>query len=37
MQASDGGTDGQAISWFKVTVTVTDVEEDGKVTWTVDR
>ena len=24
------------LNWFKVTVTVTDVEEDGKVTWTVD-
>ena len=23
------------LNWFKVTVTVTDVDEDGKVTWTV--
>ena len=36
MQASDGGTGDEQLSWFKVTVTVTDVEEDGKVSWTVD-
>ena len=36
MQASDGGTM-EALNWFKVTVTVTDVEEDGKLAeWTVD-
>ena len=35
VQASDGGTM-QALAWFKVTVMVTDEEEDGKVTWTVD-
>ena len=35
VQASDGGTM-QAIAWFKVTVMVTDEEEDGKVSWTVD-
>ena len=35
VQASDGGTM-LALSWFKVTVTVTNEEEDGKVTWTVD-
>ena len=35
VQASDGGQTAQ-LSWFKVTVTVTNVEEDGKVTWTVD-
>ena len=35
VQASDGGlTDHR--SWFKVTVTITDIEEPGKVTWTVD-
>ena len=35
LQASDGGlTD--SLSWFKVTVTITDVEESGTVTWTVD-
>ena len=35
VQASDGGKTAQ-LSWFKVTVTVTNVEEPGKVTWTVD-
>ena len=35
VQASDGGQMAQ-LSWFRVTVTVTDVEEDGEVTWTVD-
>ena len=35
VQASDGGQMAQ-LSWFRVTVTVTDVKEDGKVTWTVD-
>ena len=35
VQASDGGTM-QALAWFKVTVTVTNEEEEGKVTWTVD-
>ena len=35
VQASDGGKTAQ-LSWFKVTVTVTNVEETGKVTWTVD-
>ena len=35
VQASDGGTN-TALNWFKVTVTVTDVEETGTVTWTVD-
>ena len=35
VQASDGGTM-QAIAWFKVTVMVTNEEEDGKVSWTVD-
>ena len=36
VQASDGGTM-EALNWFKVTVTVTDVEEDGKLDeWTVD-
>ena len=32
VQASDGGTM-ETLNWFKVTVTVTDVEEVGKVTW----
>ena len=32
MQASDGNE----VGYFKVTVTVTDMEELGKVTWTVD-
>ena len=36
VQASDGGTMDEQLSWFKVAVTVTDEEEDGKVTWTVD-
>ena len=35
VQASDGGVTSW-VNWFKVTVTVTDVEEDGTVTWTVD-
>ena len=36
VQASDGGTM-EALNWFKVTVTVTDVEEAGKLAeWTVD-
>ena len=35
VQASDGGATDK-LSWFKVTVTVTNVEEPGKVTWTVD-
>ena len=33
--ASDGGRT-NLINWFKVTVNVTDMEEEGKVTWTVD-
>ena len=32
VQASDGGAE-EHVNWFKVTVTVTDVEEEGKVTW----
>ena len=32
VQASDGG-EGQHVNWFKVTVTVTDEEETGNVTW----
>ena len=36
VQASDGGTGDEQLSWFKVVVTVTDEEEDGKVSWTVD-
>ena len=36
VQASDGGTADEQLSWFKVAVTVTDVEEDGEVSWTVD-
>ena len=36
VQASDGGTMNEQLSWFKVVVTVTDEEEDGKVSWTVD-
>ncbi len=35
VQASDGGQTAQ-LNWFKVTVDVTDEEEDGKVSWTVD-
>ena len=35
VQASDGGATDK-LSWFKVTVTVTDEEEKGKVSWTVD-
>ena len=35
VQASDGGKT-QAVSYFKVIVRVTDEEEAGKVTWTVD-
>ena len=36
VQASDGGTADDQLNWFKVAVTVTDEEEDGKVSWTVD-
>ena len=36
MQASDGG-DPASVNWFKVTVQVTDMDEDGKLAeWTVD-
>ena len=35
VQASDGGTMSK-LNWFKVTVNVTDKEEGGEVTWTVD-
>ena len=35
VQASDGGL-ATWVQYFKVTVIVLDVEEDGKVTWTVD-
>ena len=36
VQASDGGV-GSFVNWFKVTVTVTDMEEPGTVAeWTVD-
>ena len=35
VQASDGGLTNK-LSWFKVTVNVTDIEEPGSVTWTVD-
>ena len=36
VQASDGGV-GSFVNWFKVIVTVTDVEEEGTVAeWTVD-
>ena len=35
VQASDGATM-ETLSWYKVTVEVTDVEETGKVTWMVD-
>ena len=35
VQASDGGMVSK-LNWFKVTVTVTDEPEDGKVSWTVD-
>ena len=35
VQASDGGVT-TWVQYFKVTVTVLDVEEPGKVTWTVD-
>ena len=35
VQASDGG-DAELLDWYKVTVTVTDVEETGSVTWEVD-
>ncbi len=35
VQASDGGATNK-LSWFKVTVTVTNKEEDGEVSWTVD-
>ena len=35
VQASDGGATNK-LSWFKVTVMVTDEEEDGSVSWTVD-
>ena len=35
VQASDGG-DTELLDWYKVTVTVTNIEEPGKVTWEVD-
>ena len=35
VQASDGGQS-EMVNWFKVTVTINDVEEAGEVTWTVD-
>ena len=35
VKASDGGME-TWVQYFKVTVIVTDVEETGKVTWTVD-
>ena len=35
VQASDGGLSEQ-LSWFKVEVTVRDVEEQGMLTWMVD-
>ena len=35
MQASDRGSMSEH-NWFKVTVTVTDVDEPGVVMWTVD-
>ena len=35
VQASDGGVT-EWVQYFKVTVIVTDLEETGKVTWTVD-
>ena len=36
VQASDGG-DPASVNWFKVTVTVTDMDEDGKLAeWTVN-
>ena len=35
VQASDGGVT-TWVQYFKVTVNVLDVEEDGEVTWTVD-
>ena len=35
VQASDGGVT-EHLSWYKVVVTVRDVEEQGKVTWMVD-
>ena len=35
VQASDGGQS-EMVNWFKVTVTINDVEEQGEVTWTVD-
>ena len=35
VQASDGGVTSW-VNWFKVTVTVTDLEEDGTVVWDVD-
>ena len=35
VQASDGATM-ETLSWYEVTVEVTDVEETGKVTWMVD-
>ena len=34
MRASDGTT-GDIRGWYKVVVTVTDVEEQGKITWNV--
>ena len=35
VRASDGTT-GETRGWYKVVVTVTDVEEQGKITWSVD-
>ena len=35
VQASDGGVTSW-VQWFKATVVVTDLEEPGMVTWTVD-
>ena len=35
VQASDGGST-SFVNWYKVTVNVTDMEELGSVTWTVD-
>ena len=35
VKASDGGVTNY-VEYFKVTVNVLDVEEQGKVTWTVD-
>ena len=35
VQASDGGRS-EMVNWYKITVTVADMEEPGRVTWTVD-